>query len=246
MQKMNFRQFKLIAQPTKILKRPEAERWYGVWIRKISIIFSFLIFKFLPFVSPNSITIFMTLWGIVACLSIILPGIWGVLAFFLGFQIWTILDSMDGELARAKKQFSNAGILLDGIAHTIIHTGTPLAIGLKFFLMSHNYLYLYLGITCAFLVSFASSFFYQGKFWMLKKKYHEKRGKSKEYFLISLLKKLWDHIEFNALGCLALLIFIFKNTSALIPITFFLFYILLGLGTNLWIIKNNYTALRNN
>lgn len=244
MSKMTFREFKAVAQPPEILNRPEAERWYGVWVRKVSVIFSFLIYRFLPFVSPNSITMFMAIWGIIACLSILLPGIWGILAFFCGFQVWTILDSMDGELARAKKQFSDAGVFLDEIAHILIHTGTPLAIGAKFFFLSHQVLYLYLGITCAFLVSFASNFFYLGKFWMLKKKPRGKRKKNKEFFLASLLKKVWDHIEFNALGCVSLLIFIFKDKNALIPIAFFLFYILLGLGTNLWIIKNNYTALK--
>ena len=141
MNELNFRRFKEIAQPKKILTRVGQEKWYGLWIRKISVILSFLIYK-IPRSTPNMITITMALWGPVASAAILLPGLWGVLVFFLGFQFWTTLDSMDGELARAKKVPLGAGGFLDGIAHIFAHASVFIAVGLKFYLFDNNVLYL--------------------------------------------------------------------------------------------------------
>ena len=60
-----------------------------------------------------------------------LPGVLAALAAALLIQGQILLDCVDGELARWRRQFSPAGIYLDRFAHFLTETALPIALGIR-------------------------------------------------------------------------------------------------------------------
>jgi phosphatidylglycerophosphate synthase len=65
-------------------------------------------------VTPNQVTFFATLIMLAAMITLmIIPGKWGLCLGVIGLEFSYILDCVDGQLARIKKQSSEVGGLLD-------------------------------------------------------------------------------------------------------------------------------------
>jgi len=65
-------------------------------------------------ITPNQVTFLATLVALIACgLFIVLPGWWGAVVAALIFEFSFILDCVDGQLARLRKQSSPIGHHLD-------------------------------------------------------------------------------------------------------------------------------------
>ena len=93
--------------------------WEGIYFtRKISIWITYFLRN--SAISPNQVTALWVLLGIAGSF-LLMFNIYGVslFAFFLLFLSW-LLDNVDGELARYKKQYSIAGNFLDMNGHSIV------------------------------------------------------------------------------------------------------------------------------
>lgn len=83
-------------------------------------------------VRPNTITLFMILFGIIGSILIAIPDIFCKIAGYICWYLWFTMDVSDGEVARYKKQFSKYGAEMDFIAHLIDHPLMNIAIWLTF------------------------------------------------------------------------------------------------------------------
>src|SRR3989344_1782128 len=115
--------------------------------RKVSGAISRLLLK-TP-VTPNQITIAVTLVGVVSGVCLAQPGygpkVWGAFLFLLT----SILDGCDGEVARARKMTSRLGGWLDLWGDNIVHVAVFYSLGMGLYKDTWNALHLYLGQTAA-------------------------------------------------------------------------------------------------
>lgn len=84
-------------------------------------------------ITPNQVTIASGVTGILAGVLIAFGGYWLPLIGALVFQLSVALDSVDGELARLKQQFSPYGdwldIVTDTVATVAVFIGIAVAVG---------------------------------------------------------------------------------------------------------------------
>lgn len=99
--------------------KKDMANWESIYVsRKISIWITYCLRN--SRISPNQVTALWLILGLLGAFLLIPHVYWmSILAIFLLYIAW-ILDNVDGELARYKKEFSIAGNLLDMIGHEII------------------------------------------------------------------------------------------------------------------------------
>jgi phosphatidylglycerophosphate synthase len=117
-------------QPQSLFERNSGEHWAGrLYVRRFS---PYLTRRLLPTrVTPNAVTWAMVAVGVLAAALLTLPGVLAALAAALTIQLQILLDCVDGELARWRRQFSPAGIYLDRLAHFVTETALPIALGIR-------------------------------------------------------------------------------------------------------------------
>ena len=81
-------------------------------------------------VSPNTITWLSYLTGWTSCFFFLKPGAW-VLAGALCFELFYVLDAVDGQLARARGSGSRGGAFLDDWANFLVPPVILFAIGMR-------------------------------------------------------------------------------------------------------------------
>lgn len=164
-------------------------------------IWEYTLFKILPkSVKPNHITVFRMLatpWVVVLLLQENFR--WAIPAFLLV----ALTDSVDGSLARVRKQITNWGKIWDPIADKIL-------IGSVIYVIVMRYLDFYLGI---FIILLEVSFIILG--W-----YRLKRGYSVEANLMGKVKMI-----LQSLGVLILLVSIYTGWASLLPFSQATFYL---------------------
>lgn len=82
-------------------------------------------------VTPNQLTYLMTVAGVLAAPALLVPGIPGALLGVLMVQLYLLLDCVDGELARWKKQFSLGGVYLDRVGAYLCDAAVLVGFGLR-------------------------------------------------------------------------------------------------------------------
>lgn len=145
----NLIQLKQICQPTKVTSRA-VEHWYGRYYRWVDLRVTWLLLH-LKFITANQVTGFCLALSAFGGFVLLLPGYYGVIAFLLVFQLWVILDGVDGEIARYQKRFSMVGIYLDLLSHFFIYLTIFIPLGFELFFKTNNVLYLTLGFIVAIL-----------------------------------------------------------------------------------------------
>jgi phosphatidylglycerophosphate synthase len=117
-------------QPDSLFARNSGEHWAGrLYVRRLS---PYVTRGLLPTrVTPNAVTWAMLLVGLLAAAVLTLPGVPAALGAALLIQAQILLDCVDGELARWRRQFSPAGIYLDRLAHFVTETALPIALGIR-------------------------------------------------------------------------------------------------------------------
>ena len=117
-------------QPESLFARNSGEHWAGrLYVRRFS---PYVTRRLLPTrVTPNAVTWAMIAVGIAAAAVLTLPGVLAALAAALLIQGQILLDCVDGEMARWRKQFSPAGIYLDRLGHYVTETALPIALGIR-------------------------------------------------------------------------------------------------------------------
>jgi phosphatidylglycerophosphate synthase len=125
--------------------RESCDTWHGRRIaRPVSIYITMLFLKFN--MSANIATGIFLVCGLISSLLLISTS---RVMFFTGvflFQIWYILDHVDGEIARYKRQTSITGMYFDHMVHYIVHPLLFICLGFGIFLRNSGVSYIIFGI----------------------------------------------------------------------------------------------------
>jgi phosphatidylserine synthase len=82
-------------------------------------------------ISANGVTALMIPAGLLAALTLTLPGLLAAVGAVLLIQLQLLLDCCDGEVARWRRTFSPKGPYLDAIAHYSTEAALPAALGVR-------------------------------------------------------------------------------------------------------------------
>jgi phosphatidylglycerophosphate synthase len=98
-------------------------------------------------ITPNQVTFLATLVALGSCaLFVVLPGWWGAIVAALVFEFSFVLDCVDGQLARLRKQASVIGHQLDFLMDEIKAFFVYGAVTARLYLQSGDRLYLFVGL----------------------------------------------------------------------------------------------------
>jgi phosphatidylglycerophosphate synthase len=123
-------ELRAVTQPASMLSRASAEHWAGpLYMRRLSPYATRLLLRL--GLSANGVTWLMIPSGVLAALSLTLPGLPGALLCALFIQLQFLFDCADGEVARWRKESSATGVYLDRIAHQITDAALPAALGVR-------------------------------------------------------------------------------------------------------------------
>lgn len=127
-----------ICEARKIAQKPRlllAGSWYSKYVmRRFSIYFSYFFWK--VGVSANALTVASGVAGLLGSLCIALDNPRLTLLGAVLWQIWFLLDDVDGEVARLRSQPSLLGAYLDELTHILVNPTFCLALGIHVCLKS--------------------------------------------------------------------------------------------------------------
>ena len=101
-------------------------------------------------ITANQVTFISLVIGITGCCAFAFGNKASMLIGALLLQLWYLLDHVDGQVARYRKQTSLTGLYFDYITHYVIHAGIFLGIGFGAFQKTGEWLYSALGCVAAF------------------------------------------------------------------------------------------------
>jgi phosphatidylglycerophosphate synthase len=117
-------------QPASLFARNSGEHWAGrLYVRRLSPYLTRPLLR--TRVTPNAVTWGMIAVGLLAAAVLTLPGVVPATVAALLIQCQILLDCVDGEIARWRRQFSPAGIYLDRLGHYVTETALPIALGIR-------------------------------------------------------------------------------------------------------------------
>jgi phosphatidylglycerophosphate synthase len=117
-------------QSPSVTGRASAEHWTGtLYMRRVSPYATRALLR--AGLSANAVTFLMIPVGLLAALSLTLPGIGGAAGAVALIQLQQLLDCCDGEIARWRRTSSAAGIYLDRIANHVTFPALPIALGIR-------------------------------------------------------------------------------------------------------------------
>src|SRR3989344_3282826 len=162
--KIGFPEYKTLVQE---IKRDKIEKgsFINKYERTLSAIISWAFIRFMPSLKPNAVSVAnVTLMLLV----LILPTIFSVadtfqiylIVFtqFVLFTIGSILEKVDGEIARFKKHFTQAGIYYDLLFHFLYVFSFYLFLGIFFFNLTLNDYFWQFSLLLSFLVTMYKMF----------------------------------------------------------------------------------------
>ncbi|UCG46734.1 MAG: CDP-alcohol phosphatidyltransferase family protein [Phycisphaerales bacterium] len=119
--------------------------WYSThFVRGFSIYISYAFVKL--GISANSVTVMSGAAGLCGSLCMIPRNLYCNLAGAVLWQLWYILDNVDGEVARLRNRCSLLGVYLDEITHIIVNSTFVLALGLHVWFAERSTLNLFAAI----------------------------------------------------------------------------------------------------
>ena len=94
-----------VVHPAGVKDRRSGEHWMGrLYMREVSLRVDRYLVN--TRVTPNQLTYLMTVFGVLAAPALLVPGIPGAVLGVVCVQLYLLLDCVDGEIARWKKQYS--------------------------------------------------------------------------------------------------------------------------------------------
>ncbi|MBT2400753.1 CDP-alcohol phosphatidyltransferase family protein [Streptomyces sp. ISL-100] len=130
MQKPSVAELRPVVHPPGVKDRRSGEHWAGrLYMREVSLRVDRHLVN--TRVTPNQLTYVMTVAGALAAPALLVPGITGALLGVLMVQLYLLLDCVDGEIARWKKQYSLAGVYLDRVAAYLCDAAVLVGFGLR-------------------------------------------------------------------------------------------------------------------
>jgi phosphatidylglycerophosphate synthase len=119
-----------VVHPTGLKDRRSGEHWAGrIYMREISLRITRHLVD--ARVTPNQLTYLMVLTGIAAGAALIIPGWGGAVLGALLIQAYLLLDCVDGEVARWRRQTSVTGVYLDRVGHYLAEAALLVGAGLR-------------------------------------------------------------------------------------------------------------------
>jgi phosphatidylglycerophosphate synthase len=123
-------ELRLVVQPAEKMQRRSGEHWAGLlYMRWISLRATRLLIG--SPISANGYTYLMIVAGVAAGAALLIPGVTGALLGALLIQLYLLLDCVDGELARWRKQTSITGVYLDRIGHYVCEAAFLVGLGFR-------------------------------------------------------------------------------------------------------------------
>ncbi|MGS2591480.1 CDP-alcohol phosphatidyltransferase family protein [Streptomyces sp. NRRL F-5135] len=143
-----------VVHPEGVKDRRSGEHWAGrLYMREISLhVDPFLVNTR---ITPNQLTYLMVVVGIAGGAVLLVPGLTGAILAAVLFQIYLLLDCVDGEVARWRKQTSITGVYLDRIGHYLCEAALLVGFGVRGADVFHqdgsstNWLWAFLGTVAA-------------------------------------------------------------------------------------------------
>ncbi|WP_335932891.1 CDP-alcohol phosphatidyltransferase family protein [Streptomyces sp. PTD5-9] len=130
MQKPSIAELRPVVHPPGVKDRRSGEHWAGrLYMREISLRVDRHLVN--TRVTPNQLTYLMTVAGVLSAPALLVPGIPGALLGVLMVQLYLLLDCVDGEVARWKKQFSLGGVYLDRVGAYLCDAAVLVGFGLR-------------------------------------------------------------------------------------------------------------------
>ncbi|MDH6132036.1 phosphatidylglycerophosphate synthase [Kitasatospora sp. MAA4] len=118
----------VIHPPGKLDSR--AEHWAGrLYMRSVSLRLTRLMLG--TRWSPNQITGVMVVAGVLSGAALLIPGLLGAVLCVLFMQLYLLLDCVDGEVARWRKQFSPLGVYLDRLGAYLADAAVMVGMGFR-------------------------------------------------------------------------------------------------------------------
>lgn len=130
MPKPSVAELRPVVHPAGLKDRRSGEHWAGrIYMREISLRITRHLVR-TP-VTPNQLTYLMTVFGVLAAPALLVPGVPGAVLGVLMVQLYLLLDCVDGEIARWKKQFSLAGVYMDRVGAYLCDAAVLVGFGLR-------------------------------------------------------------------------------------------------------------------
>ena len=130
MSKPSVAELRPVVHPAGVKDRRSGEHWAGrLYMREVSLRCSRHLVG--TAVTPNQLTYLMVLTGVAAGAVLLVPGLAGALLGALLIQLYLLLDCVDGEVARWRKQTSVTGVYLDRIGHYLAEAALLVGFGLR-------------------------------------------------------------------------------------------------------------------
>lgn len=82
-------------------------------------------------ITPNQLTYVMTVAAALAAPALLVPGVWGAVLGVVMVQLYLLIDCVDGEVARWKKQYSMVGVYVDRVAAYVCDAAVLVGFGLR-------------------------------------------------------------------------------------------------------------------
>lgn len=124
-------ELRAVIHPEGMLQRRSAEHWAGRWyMRKISLRIT-RILSTMTVITPNGLTYLMMLTGVLAGAALVVPGLTGAVLGAVLIQLYLLLDCVDGEVARWRRQTSLTGVYLDRVGHYMSEAALLTGLGLR-------------------------------------------------------------------------------------------------------------------
>ncbi|WP_181010438.1 CDP-alcohol phosphatidyltransferase family protein [Streptomyces sp. SM14] len=130
MSKPSVAELRPVVHPEGIKDRASGEHWAGrLYMREVSLRWTRHLVN--SRISPNQLTYLMVLTGVLAGAALLIPGIAGALLAALLIQLYLLLDCVDGEVARWRKQTSVTGVYLDRVGHYLAEAALLVGFGIR-------------------------------------------------------------------------------------------------------------------
>ena len=120
-----------VGQPSRKL---QSDDYYTTILRRFTIYLTFLVLKL--DISANAITVLSGVIGLAGSVAMILDSLWLTLLGAFFWQLFRVLDCVDGEVARIKHEVSKIGFYLDQLTHIFVNPTFVLALGVHVCLKS--------------------------------------------------------------------------------------------------------------
>ncbi len=119
--------YKQILDSLPVKKNSNSSWWVKLWVRKLSFFFTYIFINL--GLSPNSVSVLSIFVTLTACALFLVPAKWAVVTAAVLINFWLVLDCVDGNIARCRKQKTAYGEFVDDIGGYYTVAFVYLAIG---------------------------------------------------------------------------------------------------------------------